>query len=193
LSGPKGFVRWRYARGDGNDAVACVFYPKPMKTPDSPSSASKTSVKPIPPDMHTVTPHLVCGGAAAAIEFYKKAFGATELARLATPDGKIMHASVKIGDSTVMLNDEFPDWGALGPKARNGTSVTLHVYVTDVDAAFDRAVKAGATVKLPVQDMFWGDRYGILVDPFGHNWSLATHVRDLTPDQVNQAMKEACP
>ena len=160
--------------------------------PPTSTPPSKTSVKPIPDDMHTVTPHLVCAGAADAIEFYKKAFGATELARLPTPEGKIMHAAVKIGDSTVMLNDEFPDWGALGPKARKGTSVTLHVYVTDVDAAFERAVKAGATVKLPLQDMFWGDRYGIVEDPFGHNWSLATHVRDLTPDQINQAMKEAC-
>ena len=103
-----------------------------------------------------------------------------------------MHAQIKIGDSIVMLHDEFPEMGALGPKARNGTSVTLHLYVEDADASFARAVKAGATVKMPVADMFWGDRYGIVEDPFGHAWSIATHIRDLTPKEIQKAAKEAC-
>ena len=142
--------------------------------------------------MHTVTPHLVCGGAAAAIDFYIKAFKATEEGRLADDQGRIMHAQIKIGDSIVMLHDEFPEMGALGPKARNGTSVTLHLYVDDADAWFARAVKAGATGKMPLADMFWGDRYGIVEDPFGHAWSIATHIRDLTSKQIQEAAKEAC-
>jgi PhnB protein len=156
------------------------------------SAPTKTTAQPIPPGMRTVTPHLICGGAAPAIEFYKKAFNATELARLPGPDGKLMHAAIRIGDSVIMLNDEFPEWGSLGPKARQGTSVTIHLYVDDADAWFARAVKAGATVKLPLQDMFWGDRYGIVEDPFGHQWSIATHVRDLTPQQIQEAARTAC-
>lgn len=164
-----------------------------MKSSSSPSSTlAKSSAKPIPEDMHTVTPHLVCAGAAEAIAFYVRAFGAAEMGRLDGPDGRVMHAMIRIGDSAIMLNDEFADKGLLGPKARGGSSVTLHLYVENVDAAFDRAVKAGATVKMPVQDMFWGDRYGVLEDPFGHSWSLATHVRDLTPEQIKAAAKEAC-
>ena len=163
-----------------------------MKTTTATPSSSKPSVKPIPDDMHTLTPHLVCAGAADAIAFYVRAFGAKELGRMDTPDGQVMHAMIRIGDSPVMLNDEFADKGLLGPKARGGSSVTLHLYVENVDAAFDRAVKAGATVKMPVQDMFWGDRYGVLEDPFGHSWSLATHIRDLTPEQVREAAKDAC-
>ncbi len=151
-----------------------------------------SKVDPIPADMHTVTPHLVCAGAAAAIEFYKKAFNATESARMLTPEGKIMHGAVKIGDSTVMLVDEFPNWGSLGPKARGGSSVTLHIYVKNVDEVFAQAVAAGATVKMPVADMFWGDRYGIVEDPFGHAWSIATHTRDMTPEQMAEAMKAQC-
>jgi uncharacterized glyoxalase superfamily protein PhnB len=147
------------------------------------------TVQPIPEGMHTVTPHLVCSDAAKAIEFYKKAFGATETARLPAPDGKIMHASVRIGDSTVMLVDEFPQWNSLGPNALKGTPVTLHLYVKDVDAAFAKAVDAGATVKLPLADMFWGDRYGQVTDPFGHIWSMATHMRDMTPEQMAEEMK----
>jgi uncharacterized glyoxalase superfamily protein PhnB len=148
------------------------------------------TVQPIPEGMHTVTPHLVCSDAAKAIEFYKKAFGATETARLPAPDGKIMHASVRIGDSTVMLVDEFPQWNSLGPNALKGTPVTLHLYVKDVDAAFAKAVDAGATVKLPLADMFWGDRYGQVTDPFGHIWSMATHMRDMTPEQMAEEMKK---
>src|SRR5881628_1170291 len=112
-------------------------------------------VKPIPEDMHSITPHLVCAGAASAIEFYKKAFGATEKGRLPGPDGRLMHAAVRIGDSTVMLVDEMPEWGALGPKALKGSPVTIHLYVDDVDAVVARAVKAGAKVTMPVADQFW--------------------------------------
>jgi len=147
-----------------------------------------TSVKPIPEGMRSLTPHLVCDGAAAAIEFYKKAFGATEVSRMPGPDGRIMHAQVRIGDSVLMLVDEWPDMGVVGPNKLKGTSVTLHLYVTDVDAAFAKAVAAGAKVKMPLADMFWGDRYGQLQDPFGHMWSLATHQRDLTPEEIKQGM-----
>jgi PhnB protein len=144
----------------------------------------------IPQGMHSVTPHLVCAGAAKAIEFYKQAFGAEEGARLPGPDGRLMHASVKIGDSQVMLVDEMPEWGALGPKSLKGTPVTIHLYVEDVDALVARAVKAGAKVTMPVADQFWGDRYGKLEDPFGHHWSVATHVRDVSMEEAQKAMRE---
>jgi PhnB protein len=142
----------------------------------------------IPQGMHSVTPHLVCAGAAKAIEFYKQAFGAEESARLPGPDGRIMHADVKIGDSHVMLVDEMPEWGALGPKSLKGSPVTIHLYVDDVDAVVARAVKAGAKVTMPVADQFWGDRYGKLEDPFGHHWSIATHVRDVSMEEAQKAM-----
>jgi uncharacterized glyoxalase superfamily protein PhnB len=147
------------------------------------------TVQAIPEGMHSVTPHLVCSDAAAAIEFYKKAFGAVETARMPGPNGKLMHAAVRIGDSTVMLVDEFPDWGSVGPLALKGTPVTLHLYVPDVDVSFPKAVAAGATVKMPLADMFWGDRYGQITDPFGHIWSMATHKRDMTPEQMAEEMK----
>ena len=147
-------------------------------------------VNPVPEGMHTLTPHLVCDNAAKAIEFYKKAFGAEEGGRLPGEDGKIMHAMMRIGDSAFMLADEFPDWGSLGPNALKGTPVTLHLYVKDVDAAFARAVDAGAVVKMPLADMFWGDRYGIVTDPCGHHWSLATHVKDVSPEEMQRGMKE---
>jgi len=144
----------------------------------------------IPEGMHSITPHLVCAGAAKAIDFYKQAFGATEQGRLPGADGRLMHAAVKIGDSTVMLVDEMPEWGALGPKALKGSPVTIHLYVEDVDALVARAVKAGAKVTMPVAEQFWGDRYGKLEDPFGHHWSVATHVRDVGPEEMKKAMKE---
>lgn len=144
--------------------------------------------KPIPEGMHSVTPHLVCAGAAAAIEFYKKAFGAEERGRLAGPDGRIMHAMLRIGDSPVMLVDEMPEWHSLGPKALKGSPVTIHLYVADADAFVSRAAQAGAKVTMPVAEQFWGDRYGKLEDPFGHHWSVATHVRDVTPEEMKQAM-----
>jgi PhnB protein len=148
-------------------------------------------VKPVPEDMHRVTPHLICAGAAKAIEFYKKAFGAVEEARLAGPDGRLMHAVIRIHGDAVMLVDEMPEWGALSPKSLKGSPVTLHLYVEDVDASVKRAVDAGANVTMPVADMFWGDRYGKVVDPFGHEWSIATHVRDMTPEEMLEAGREA--
>jgi PhnB protein len=151
---------------------------------------SKPQVKPIPEGMRSVTPHLVCGGAADAIEFYKKAFNAVEVSRVPGQQGKLMHASIRIGDSVVMLNDEFPDWGALGPKSLKGSPVTIHLYVEDVDAFVARAVGAGATIKMPLADMFWGDRYCTLDDPFGHHWSVATHIRDVTAEEMQEAMKK---
>jgi uncharacterized glyoxalase superfamily protein PhnB len=149
-----------------------------------------TSVKAIPQGMHSITPHLVCAGASDAIAFYKAAFNAEEGGRLPGPDGRLMHAQVRIGDSTVMLVDEMPEWGALGPKALKGSPVTIHLYVTDVDATVAQAVKAGAKLTMPVADMFWGDRYGQLEDPFGHKWSVATHTRDLTPEQMREGMAQ---
>ena len=149
---------------------------------------SHARARSIPDGMHSITPHLICAGAADAIEFYKKAFGAVEVTRLPGPEGKLMHASIRIGDSTIMLNDEFPDWGAFGPKALKGSAVTIHLYVDDVDAVFARAVAAGAKVTMPVADMFWGDRYGIVEDPFGHHWSVATHLRDMTPAEIQKSM-----
>lgn len=151
---------------------------------------SHPKAKPIPEGMHSVTPHLVCAGAADAIEFYKKAFGAVEQARLPGPQGKIMHAMIRIGDSAVMLVDENPEWGMLGPKALKGSSVTIHLYVDDADAFVAGAVKAGAKVTMPVADMFWGDRYGKLEDPFGHHWSVGTHVRDVSMEEMQQAMQQ---
>jgi PhnB protein len=152
-----------------------------------------SQAKPIPHGMHTITPHLVCAGAAEAIAFYKKAFGAVELTRMASPGGKIMNAMIQIGDSRLMLVDEFPEWKSFGPTSLKGTPVTLHVYVENVDVAFQRAVDAGASIKMPVDDMFWGDRYGIVEDPFGHLWSIATHIRDLSADEIRQAMPGGCP
>jgi len=152
---------------------------------------SKTQVKPIPEGMHTVTPHLVCAGAADAIEFYKKAFNAVELGRMPGPQGKLLHGAIRIGDSTVMLADEFPDWGGFGPKSLKGSPVTIHLYVEDVDSFVAHAATAGAKITMPLQDMFWGDRYCKLEDPFGHQWSVATHVRDVSPDEMQQAMQKA--
>ncbi len=151
-----------------------------------------SQVKPIPEGMHTVTPHLVCAGAADAIEFYRKAFDAADMGRLPGPGGKLLHAMIRIGDSAVMLVDEFPEWGSSGPKSLNGSSVTIHLYVENVDTVFERAVAAGAKVVMPVDDMFWGDRYGVLEDPFGHRWSIATHVRDVSPEELQAAAAKMC-
>ena len=148
-------------------------------------------VKPIPEGMHTVTPHLVCAGASEAIAFYIKAFEATEVARMPGPGGKLMHAMVRIGDSMVMLVDEVPEWQAVGPLTLKGSPVTLHLYVPDADAVFQRAVDAGAKPIMPVADLFWGDRYGVVEDPFGHRWSIATHTRELSPEQMQQEMQKS--
>lgn len=149
-------------------------------------------VKPIPDTMHSVTPHLICEGAADAIEFYKQAFGAVEVGRIPGPDGKLMHAMIRIGDSHVMLVDEFPQWNSFGPKALKGTPVTIHLYVEDVDAVVGEARAAGAKEVMPVEDMFWGDRYGVVEDPFGHRWSVATHIRDASPEEIRAAAGQMC-
>ena len=150
-------------------------------------------VNAIPEGMHTVTPHLVCEGATEAIDFYKKAFGAEELSRLPGEDGRIMHAELRIGDSVVMLADAFPEWNSPGPLALKGTTVSIHLYVPGVDAAFQRAVDAGAEVVMTVDDMFWGDRFGMLKDPFGHRWSIATRQRDVSADELQEAMRRTSP
>ncbi len=149
-------------------------------------------IKPIPENMHTLTPHLVCDGAAEAIEFYRRAFGAEELGRVPGPDGKLLHGLIRIGDSNLMLVDESPQWGSFGPKSLKGTPVTLHLYVKDVDTVTQRAVAAGARVVMPVEEMFWGDRYGVVEDPFGHRWSVATHVRDASPEEIRAAAEQVC-
>src|SRR5262245_2117067 len=143
-------------------------------------------VKPIPEGYHTVTPYLICKGAAQAIDFYKKAFGATELFRLADPSGKIGHAEIKIGDSIIMLADEHPDMGYVGPQTLGGSSVGMMIYVEDVDARFAQAVAAGGKEQRPVKDQFYGDRTGTLIDPFGHLWTIGTHKEDLTPEEINR-------
>src|SRR6266850_3256141 len=149
-----------------------------------------TVMNPIPEGMHTVTPHLICAGAAEAIEFYKNAFGAIEISRMPGPDGKVMHASIRIGDSVLMLNDEMPEWGSFGAKHFKGSPVTIHLYVENADAVFEQAVGAGAKVTMPLADMFWGDRYGKVEDPFGHHWSIGTHVRDVSPEEMQKAMEQ---
>jgi uncharacterized glyoxalase superfamily protein PhnB len=134
-----------------------------------------------------LTPHLVCEGAAEAIDFYKRAFGAEELMRLPGPDGRLMHGAVRINGATVMLTDENKQWGALGPNTLGGSPVTLNLAVPDVDAAFERAVSAGATAVMPVADQFWGDRYGIVRDPFGHSWALLTPIRQMSEAELREA------
>jgi PhnB protein len=175
-----------------------------------------TAIRPIPAGHEGLIPHLVCDPCADAIEFYKQAFGAEEVHRMPAPDGRrIMHAAIRIGGRFVFLVDDFQEFDFVGcstgrsagsaplghhqfgggkassPEALNGTPVTIHQYVEDCDAAIKRAEDAGATVLMPAQDMFWGDRYGVVTDPFGHHWSFATHLKDLTPAEIESAMKEA--
>ena len=142
------------------------------------------SAKSIPEGYHTATPYLIINGAASALEFYKKAFGAKELFRMDSPGGKIGHAEIKIGDSPIMLADEHPDMGYRGPRAIGGTPVSIMLYVDAVDAVFNQAVAAGAKVKQPVKDQFYGDRSGTLEDPFGHIWTVATHKEDLSMEEI---------
>lgn len=148
-------------------------------------------VKPVPDGYHTATPYLIVKGAAKAIEFYKQAFGATELERMEMPDGKIAHAEIKIGDSIIMLGDEAPQHGTRSPQALGGSPCGLYLYVEDVDKTFNQAVTAGATVTMPVKDQFYGDRNGNLVDPFGHTWYVATRKEDLSMDEIRQRMRAA--
>ena len=141
----------------------------------------------LPQSLITVTPSLFVAGAAKAIDFYKKALGAEEVMRFPSPDGKIMHAEIRIGDSTIMLGDEMPDHGGKGPRSYGGTPVSFFVYRENVDAAWKRAVDAGAKQIMPLEDQFWGDRAGCFEDPFGHQWWLAQHVQDLTPEEIKKA------
>ena len=147
-------------------------------------------VKPIPDGYHSVTPYLICDRAADAIEYYKKAFGATELFRM-DHEGKIGHAELKIGDSPIMLADEFPQMGYRSPKSLGGTPVSLMIYVPDVDAVYKQAINAGATEVKPLTDQFYGDRSGTLTDPFGHVWTIATHKEDVTMEEMNRRMAAA--
>lgn len=143
-------------------------------------------VKPIPAGYHTATPYLIVKGGADAIEFYKKAFGATESFRMMRPDGRVGHAEIKIGDSVIMLADEHPEIGARSPQTIGGSPISIHLYVEDVDAVFNKAVAAGAKVQRPLQDQFYGDRTGGLLDPFGHAWYVATHVEDIAPEELQK-------
>ena len=149
------------------------------------------AVKPIPEGYHSVTPYLIIEGAGEAIEFYKKAFGAKELFRFPTPDGKVGHAEMKIGDSPIMLADAYPAMGYNSPKSLGGSPVSLMVYVEDVDTVFNQAVEAGATVKEAVTDKFYGDRSGSLIDPFGHVWHVATHKEDVSMEEMEKRAKAA--
>jgi PhnB protein len=152
-------------------------------------TADKPQVKPIPDGYTSVTPYIMIEGASEAIEFYKKAFGAQELERMSGPDGKVLHAEIRIGNAIVMLSDASAQWK--GPKALGGSPASICLYVPDADAVFKAAVDAGATVRMPIQEQFWGDRYGMLVDPFGHNWSVATHVEDVTKEEMQKRMEKA--
>ena len=146
-------------------------------------------VKAIPEGYHSVTPYLIIDGAAEAIRWYSEALGATEVMRMPMGD-KIGHAEIRIGDSVIMLSDEWPDYGKLSPKKRGGATAGFMIYVEDADSAFDRAVAAGATVDQPVQDQFYGDRSGSFTDPFGHSWTIATHVEDVPEEEMCRRMEE---
>lgn len=143
--------------------------------------------KKIPDGFHTATPSLVVSNSKEAIEFYKKAFGANEIYQMAGPGGKTLHAMIQIGDSFVMMADEFPSMGSKSPTSIGGTAVTLHLYVDDADKIFNQAVNAGAKITMPIMDAFWGDRYGCVLDPYGHSWAIATHQKDMSPDEMRKA------
>ena len=149
------------------------------------------AVKTIPDGYHSVTPYLIISGAAEAIDYYKKAFGATELLRMPAPGGKVGHAEIKIGDSPIMLADEFPEMGYKSPKTLGGSPVSLMIYVADVDTVFDQAIAAGGKVQRPVKDQFYGDRSGTLEDPFGHVWHVATHKEDVSAEEMERRAKAA--
>jgi PhnB protein len=147
-------------------------------------------VDPIPRGYHTATPYLTVNDCARAIDFYKNAFGAQEVMRMDGPPGKIGHAELKIGDSFLMLSDEMPGGGNRSPKSLGGTTASVFLYVTDVDSAYKKAVDAGATSDMPPADMFWGDRFGKLTDPFGHTWAMATHKEDVAPEEMRKRMQQ---
>jgi|SRR5687767_8325962 PhnB protein len=161
------------------------------KRPARANKPAKKRVAAIPPGMRTVTPYLTVRGADGAIDFYAKAFGARERTRLAGPDGRIMHAEIRIGDSIVFLSDEMPGGPSRAPDAAGGTPVSIHLLVPNVERAFQRAIDAGARVTMPLADMFWGDRFGVLADPYGHVWSLAQHVEDVSPKRLRERAASA--
>ncbi len=154
------------------------------------AKVTTAKVQPIPKGYHTVVPTLTVRGAVQALEFYKDAFGAKEKARMPGPDGNIMHAEIMIGDSHIMLGEENPQMNQLSPQSLNGTASGLYIYVKNVDKVFDQAVKAGATADMPVTDMFWGDRFGHVKDPFGHSWGIATRKRNLSAKEMKKAADE---
>lgn len=151
-----------------------------------------TKVKPVPDGYHTLTPYLTVRGAADAIDFYKKAFGATELFRLAMPDGKMAHGEFRIGNSVFMISDENPGWDNASPEKLGGSAVALHLYVEDADRTYTDAIKAGAREAMPVGNQFWGDRMGKVIDPFGHHWLIATHMEDVDPGELKSRMEAFC-
>ncbi len=155
-----------------------------------------SKVKPIPEGYHTVTPYLIIKDAASAIEFYKKAFRATEVMRMTDPSGKVLHAEIKIGDSPIMMSDEFPEMDARSPQSFGGSPVSIHLYVEDIDTLASQAIAAGAKVLRPVQDQFYGDRSGTFADPFGHVWHISTHKEDVSPEEIRKRfeayMKQSC-
>jgi PhnB protein len=155
-----------------------------------------TKVQRVPEGFHTITPHITVADAAKAIHFYQRAFGAELVSRMEGPGGKVMHAEVRIGDSLLFLNDEFPQMGARSPKSLGGTSMTIHLTVEDCDGLFRRATQAGAEVVMPLNDMFWGDRYGMVQDPDGYRWAIASHIEDVSPEECArrgaEAMKKGC-
>jgi len=161
------------------------------KAPAKKAAPKKKKVQPIPAGYSAVTPYLSIRGAAQAIEFYKKAFGAKEIMRMPGPDGKLGHAEIKIGDSRVMLSDEYKPMSFFGPHTRGGTTVLIHLYVKDVDATVARAVAAGGKLVRPLQDQFYGDRTGSIEDPFGHMWYVATHTRDLSMAEIKRGAEQA--
>jgi len=148
------------------------------------------ATKGVPAGYHSITPTLIVRDAAAAIEFYQRAFAAQEIDRMVGPDGSIMHAEIQIGDSRIMLGEENEQWGARSPLSTNGNPGSLHIYVENADASFERALNAGAKVRYPLEDAFWGDRYGKVTDPFGHEWGIATRVKDLSREEMENAGKE---
>jgi PhnB protein len=151
---------------------------------------ARPAANPIPAGFRSITPHLVCKDAIEAIDFYKAAFGAEELARVLAPDGKLLHGALRIGDSMIMLTDECPPMGAIGPQNLPGSPVSIHFAVVDADSAFARAIAAGARPVMPVAEMFWGARYGVFKDPYGHTWSVGTQVKDLSPAEIQANLAE---
>ncbi|MEO7700667.1 MAG: VOC family protein [Opitutus sp.] len=152
----------------------------------------KSTTGSLPKGFTSVTPQLICAGASDAIAFYRKAFGATELSRVTGSTGKLMYAEIQLGNSRIMLVDEMPEWGALGPLSLKGSSVTIHLYVEDVERCTAKAVAAGAKLVMPVEERFWGDRQGLVQDPFGHKWSIATRVKNVSPEEAQKASIALC-